>query len=171
MPTAHTGRAVTASTGVNLGGQLLALAEEALAASDRSGVYAVAAWTAYADNVRAAVNEIRALECADLLFLHGAKLREIADAVRDVSGRDLTHQAVAEWITRYGPKQYATVRKHSDGTHTLSFVPVMGMVQTRREIAARSNAGQRIAPATWKIDPDTTVDATQLWNRIGDRYA
>jgi hypothetical protein len=140
------------------------LAERARSAT--GGVWAVAAWTAYAEAVRAAANEIRGLEVADMVYLNGARMREIAEQVAEINGAALTRQAVEQWLALHGPKGYAVAVK-TGARYEIRWVPVTGTVQTRRELLAAREQGQRVAPASWRIDENTRISGKQLWDRIG----
>jgi hypothetical protein len=150
------------ATPVTTDERLRELGEQAFRASALRGTSSLAAWTTYLADVREVVNHYRGLEVADLLFLDGLRLREIVDRVLDLldDGETLSHQAVAEWMRRYGPATYLTVAEH-DGQYTLARVPIMGTIQTRREITGLQELGRRIAPARWEIGDD--VDPQRLW--------
>jgi hypothetical protein len=148
--------------------QLRRLAGMADEAARKTGVDAVAAWTAYAEATRQAVNQVRALEVADLMFLDGKVLREIADRVYELIERPLSRQAVWEWLARHGPAEYATVAK-TGNLYELLWVPVTGTMQTRRDLKRLQDAGRRIAPARWQITRDSQISNRWLWDRIGDR--
>ena len=137
--------------------RLTELAQQAFAAAEQRGLSGLTAWTQYLADTRDTVNHFRALESADLLYLDGMRLREIADALA------VTHQAVADWLKRYGPDSYLTVASHQ-GRFALHRIPVTGMVQTRREIAAMRAIGRRVAPARWQVGDD--ADAAEVWTSL-----
>ncbi len=161
-------RSAELGLGIDIEEQLQALAAQAMEATGLRGTTAIAAWTHFAETVRTTVSQMRALEAADLVYLHGWRLREVANEVAgDGPGGQITHQGVNNWLSTYGPKHYVTVAE--DGS--VHIVPVTGLVQTRRELGAARQAGRRVAPSKWRIaadSPFTRVSGKFLWRRIGE---
>ena len=143
--------------------RLRGLSEQAYRASALRGVSGLAAWTIYLADVRDVVNHFRGLEVADLLFLDGLRLREIVDRFVEITGEHITHQAIADWLGRYGPSTYLTVAE-TGGQHVLHRIPVLGTNQTRRELTGLQGVGRRVAPARWEIRDN--VDPTDLWEAL-----
>lgn len=150
--------------------RLRSLGDQAFRASALRGVSALAAWTVYLSDVRQVVNHFRGLEVADLLFLDGLRLREIVDRFYDLvgEGESVTHQAMADWLNRYGPTTYLTVAKSGD-LYTLARVPVVGTIQTRRELAGLQELGRRVAPARWEISGE--ADPKLLWDCLESSHS
>jgi hypothetical protein len=144
------------------------LAEQAAAAAKLRGVEAVSAWTDYAAAVRHAVNKVRALEVADMMYLDGLTFREIIDRLAKTSEDAVSHQAVSEWLKRHGPKEYATVRLGDHG-YEVDWVLVVSLTQTRRELKAMQDVGRRVVPARWGITRDDKIDPELLWQRVGEK--
>jgi hypothetical protein len=140
---------------------------EAARIASLTGVNAVAAWTAYADDVRRVVNRVRALQVADLIYLEGLKLREVADQVSAINQVPFSFQNVADLLKRHGPTEYATIAR-TGGTYEVSWVPVLGSRQTRRELMAMRDLGRRVVPARWEITREGEIDGERLWDRIGE---
>lgn len=145
--------------------RLRSLHQKAFDASVLRGVSGLAAWTSYLADVREIVNHFRGLEVADLLFLDGLGFRGIVELIRQNTGEIVSHQAVADWLNRYGPQQYLTVRE-ADGGYALDAVPVLGTYQTRRELTGLQAIGRRVAPARWEITD--AVDPALLWQALGE---
>ncbi|MET0711064.1 MAG: hypothetical protein ABWZ30_00970 [Jiangellaceae bacterium] len=141
------------------------LANQAFAAASKRGISSVAAWTAFLADARNIVNHYRGLECADLVYLDGLGMREIVVLIEDLVDEQVSHQAIADWLRRFGPARYLTVaHDETAGTYTLDSIPVMGTIQTRRELQGLRALGRRIAPARWQVRDD--VDAEQLWHQL-----
>lgn len=124
----------------------------------------VVTWTRAAEDLRM-VHENRALEVADLMYLYGYGAREIVEEIRRSNLVAPTRQAVAEWLTRHGPKYYAVAVK-TGRRYEILWVPVTGTVQARRSLAAARERGNRVAPAAWRIGTDTQLTGKQLWDRV-----
>lgn len=145
--------------------RLRKLHQQAFLASTRRGASGLAAWTTYLADVRETVNHFRGLEVADLLFLDGMRFRGIVESIRESTGEVVSHQAVADWLNRYGPKEYLSVRR-AGGEYLLDHIPVLGTYQTRRELTGLQELGRRIAPARWEIGSD--VEPALLWQALGE---
>lgn len=148
--------------------RLRLLSQNAFDAATRRGISSLAAWSTFMAEVRRTVNHYRGHEVADLLFLDGMNLREIADLVEQRSDEPLSYQAVAYWLKLHGPTSYLAVCRDGDRYETTR-IPVLGTVQTRREVAALRDGGWRIAPASWQAEADDQVQAEALWERLGPR--
>lgn len=147
--------------------QVQALAAQAARAAALTGVAAIGAWTAFVDSARAAANAIRALEAADLIYLDGYTQRDVAEAAADDDRAGVSAQAVADWLARHGPTEYATVRKV--GTrHDVRWVQLTGSaIANRRHLAALAGQGWRVVPARWQVSRDSAVSAKALWDQLG----
>lgn len=152
---------------IPLDAQMQALAAQAATAVASTGLRAIAAWTEYVEAVRATANPIRALEAADLIYLDGCTLRDVAAATGSDDRPPLAYQAVADWLRRFGPTEYATVRQVGD-RHEIIWVDVVGSTTANRKyLASLIAAGRRVAPATWRLTRETVPSAKALWDRIG----
>lgn len=114
------------------------------------------------------IMEWRAATAADLHYLDGESLREIARQ----DGR--AHQGVVQWLHDHGPSHYISLIQEDDGSIRAVPFAVTESRETRTKIRQFRAAGRRIVPAVQNILDPTAPDKVRngtdlqtLWAKLG----
>lgn len=144
--------------------QLRILTERAGATADRGGVVALANWSKFALDFRDLLNRYRGLVGSDLVHLYAMSYRDVARHIAETAGVEINHQAVHQWLERYGPRTYTALNLEGDGPVWVRTVQVGDVRTTRQALDELRQAGWRIVPASWQVDDH--IDGRQLWDRL-----
>jgi len=107
----------------------------------------------------------RAAAAADLHYLEGVRLRQIATLV------ERSVQGVSQWLQTYGPTHYLTLADDGAGDIRTDTIVVQGE-DARAKIQKARAAGWIVVPAVENAYEPTTgaaragVDLHELWSRL-----
>lgn len=110
------------------------------------------------------VMQWRAAAVADLHYLEGMSLREIAAS----AGR--AFQGTSQWLQRYGPSHYLTLAQDGGQIQTGAFA--IDGEQTKVQVRKARAAGRIVVPAVKNVYDHSTggaregVDLQELWDQL-----